>query len=140
MLVCLFYIASLLRQTEISPADIFSIRVPFSFYLGWITVATIANATTLLVSVGWDRFGVSDEIWTAIALGLGVLLAGTYVLRYHDPAYGLAVLWGYGGILYKHISEKGFHFAYPVVIYTAAVCMALLILSILLSPGSARKR
>ena len=34
------------------------IRLPFSVYFGWITVATIANITTLLVDIGWNGFGI----------------------------------------------------------------------------------
>ena len=33
------------------------VHLPFSVYLGWISVATIANVTALLVTLGWNRFG-----------------------------------------------------------------------------------
>jgi translocator protein len=32
-------------------------RLPFSIYLGWISVATIANVSVLLYDLGWDGFG-----------------------------------------------------------------------------------
>ena len=36
------------------------VRLPFSIYFGWITVATIANVTTLLVYLGWGGFGIGE--------------------------------------------------------------------------------
>ena len=44
----------------------FLVHLAFSIYLGWITVATIANVTTLLVDLGWDGFGISDVSWTVV--------------------------------------------------------------------------
>ncbi|MBI9107589.1 MAG: hypothetical protein JEZ04_12655 [Spirochaetales bacterium] len=49
-------------------------RLPFSVYLGWITVATIANTTAFLVNVKWDRFGLSESIWTIIMIAAAVLI------------------------------------------------------------------
>ena len=37
-------------------SEIWLVKVPFSIYLGWITVATVANATSLLDYLKWDRF------------------------------------------------------------------------------------
>ena len=43
-------------------------RVPFSIYLGWITVATVANATSLLDYLGWSGWGIAAEWWAVIML------------------------------------------------------------------------
>lgn len=43
---------------EVSPAERWSVHATFSLYLGWITVATIANATQLLDYLGW---GAGDQ-------------------------------------------------------------------------------
>ena len=40
--------------SRVSPAETWLVRVPFSIYLGWITVATIANITSLLYFWDWN--------------------------------------------------------------------------------------
>ena len=101
------------------------LRLPFSVYFGWITVATIANATTLLVSVGWDRFGLSESTWTFIMLAVGALIGLITTLRYKDIAYGLVLIWAYTGILIKHLSPTGFGGQYRGVILMLIVCLVL---------------
>ena len=36
----------------------YMVHLPMSIYLGWISIATIANVTALLVYYKWDRFGI----------------------------------------------------------------------------------
>ncbi len=44
-------------KTKVSAAENWLVRVPFSIYLGWITVATIANVTDVLSFIKWNQFG-----------------------------------------------------------------------------------
>ena len=60
----LIYLRLNIGKTLFSRADKWLISIPFSLYLGWITVATIANATALLSYIGWNGWGVSDVAWT----------------------------------------------------------------------------
>lgn len=83
-----------------------AVRWAFSIYLGWISVATIANVTVLLVSLKWDGFGLPQEFWTVLVLLAAVGLALTAVLKHGDLAYALVVVWAFVGILYKrHVLE-----------------------------------
>ena len=41
---------------------------PFAIYLGWITVALIANMAAFLTKLGWDGFGISATAWTLIMI------------------------------------------------------------------------
>ena len=48
--------------------------LPFSLYLGWITVATAVNASVVLLSLGWNGAGLSSVLWAAASylhLGFG---------------------------------------------------------------------
>lgn len=63
------------------------IRLPFSVYFGWITVATIANITTALVDIGWDGFGISESIWTILIIVIGLVIGAVTMIRNHDIAY-----------------------------------------------------
>lgn len=127
ILVCLILINQLTHKERMSTRDQVFITLPFSVYFGWITVATIANVTTLLVSLGWDGFGISEPVWTAVVIVVGLLIGGANMLLNRDIAYGLVLVWAYFGIYLKHTSATGFANAYPLVIYTVIVCIIILI-------------
>ncbi len=74
------------------------VHLPFSIYLGWITVATIANITAFLDSINWNGFGISPEIWAFIMLGVAVLVAGLMAYTRQDLAYLLVLIWAFVGI------------------------------------------
>lgn len=125
LLVLLIKIADILRQEKFSSWEKLFIMAPFSVYFGWITVATIANITVFLVSVGWNGFGITDYVWTSVILLVGTLIG---ILRMHKDkniAYGLVLVWAYLGILLKHLSASGFSGKYPSVIATVIVCLVL---------------
>lgn len=129
ILVFLILIVQEIKKAEISQRDRIFVRLPFSIYFGWITVATIANATVLFVSLGWNGFGVSEVIWTAIIIVVGCLIGGATTIINKDMAYGFVIIWGYTGILIKHTSATAFAGQYPAVIATVLVCIALLIIA-----------
>lgn len=105
------------------------VRLPFSVYFGWITVATIANITVWLVSVGWDGFGIAEPVWAVAIIAVGAVIGTTVVVRDRDVAYGLVLVWAYLGIWIKHTSEAGFDGAYPAVSTTALVGIAAFVLA-----------
>ncbi len=105
------------------------IRLPFSVYFGWITVATIANMTTLLVDAGWNGFGISETVWTVLVLVVGLAIGSVTLFRQKDVAYGLVLIWAYFGILIKHTSENGFDSRHPAVIVAVSVCLTLFVLA-----------
>ena len=63
------------------------VHVPFSVYLGWVTIATIANISVTLVSVGWDGFGISLQTWAIIVLAVALILDLVVVATRRDIAY-----------------------------------------------------
>lgn len=126
ILVCLILINQLTHKERFSLRDNALIRLPFSVYFGWITVAAIANITTLLVSLGWDGFGISEPVWTSVIIVVGLLIGGANMIMKRDIAYGLVLVWAYLGIYLKHTASTGFASAYPLVIYTVVTCIAVL--------------
>jgi len=129
ILICLILIIENINKADLSLNDKALIRLPFSVYFGWITVAAIANATTLLVDIGWDGFGVAENIWTAVIISVGLLIAAATMIKHRDIAYGLVIVWAYAGILIKHLSGTGFAGKYPEIIVTVIVCIALLVVA-----------
>ncbi|WP_324825951.1 tryptophan-rich sensory protein [Sinanaerobacter sp. ZZT-01] len=129
ILICLIKIASENAKMQFSLKEWFFIRLPFSIYFGWITVATIANVATLLVYLKWDGFGISEVIWTVIAVSLGAIIGILTMLLYRDMAYGFAVIWGFIGILIKQLSPSGFQGEYKAIILTVSVAILLLFIA-----------
>jgi len=102
------------------------IRLPFGIYFGWITVAFVANITTLLVSYGFDG-GSYERYITVGVLLLAAGIAFLIIYKQSNVFYGPAVIWAYLGILNKHISKNGFAARYPDIIITVIICLAVLI-------------
>jgi len=81
--------------------EIWATHLPFSIYLGWITVATIANVTSVLDYLRWDGFGIAPEIWMGIVLVAVLVIASLVSFTRRDIAYGLVILWALAGISVK---------------------------------------
>ena len=124
MLFCLIRINQLIRQHDLNNKENFLIKLPFAVYFGWITVATIANVVVLLVSLGWDGFGIPETVWTVVVLGVGLLIGAASTIRFQSVAYGLVLIWAYTGILIKHLSSGGFSGQYPAVVIAAIIAIA----------------
>ncbi|HSN78140.1 MAG TPA: TspO/MBR family protein, partial [Anaerolineae bacterium] len=83
-----------------------AVDLPFSIYLGWITVATIANVTALLSYWNWNGFGVSQEAWLVITLAVALVVATLMALTRSDVAFLLVLAWAFAGIGVKHATVE----------------------------------
>jgi hypothetical protein len=82
------------------------VHLPMSIYLGWITIATIANVTAVLVAYSWDRFGISEQVWAAIMIAIGIILGLIILFSRKDIFFALVVDWAVIGILIKQTAEN----------------------------------
>jgi len=80
------------------------VYVPFSVYIGWITVATIANVTAVLVTIGWDGFGICEYFWTILVLIVASFITILILVLRFDVAYSLVIIWAFLGIVIKRIN------------------------------------
>jgi len=78
-----------------------AVHTPFSVYLGWITIASIANVAVTLVSVGWDGFGISQETWATLIIIIALIITLLVIAMRRDIAYGLVIIWAFSGIAVK---------------------------------------
>jgi hypothetical protein len=74
---------------------------PLSIYLGWITVATLLNANSYFVFIGWDRAGISDINWAVIMIAVTVFIALLMIFIRKNVSFGLVVIWALYGIILK---------------------------------------
>jgi benzodiazapine receptor len=107
-----------LGRVRISTAEKWLVHVPFSIYLGWITVATIANVTTVLDYLNWSGWGIGAQAWAVIMLVAGLGIASAVSLTRGDIAYMLVIAWAFAGIAVKQAGT-------PLVAIAAWVATAL---------------
>src|SRR5512143_1652422 len=82
-------------------AEKWCVDIPFSVYLGWISVATVANISDYLYSVHWDGFGLAPMGWAVIMITVAGLLGLAMALSRKDSAYLLVLVWSFVGIALK---------------------------------------
>ena len=85
-------------QTKVSTGETWAVRIPFSIYLGWITVATVADISDVLWFVKWNQFGISAAAWMVVILGAVLIISGLMNFLRRDVAYALVILWALAGI------------------------------------------
>ncbi len=106
LLGCLLaiYLKLHIGKSEASRAQRYLVHLPFSVYLGWITIATIANVTALLVDMGWNTWGLSQQFWAVAVIIVGIAVALSVLFTRKDIYYSLVVDWALLGILLKRLS------------------------------------
>ena len=109
------------------------VEAPFSIYLGWATVAVVANVTQVLYSSGWRGAPLSESAWAVIMLAVAALLGGLMIFLRKEVAYPLVLTWAFVGIWVKQGQE-------PLVAVTALVLGVLLGVLALGKWGLARVR
>jgi hypothetical protein len=106
-------------------------HVPFSIYLGWISVATIVNIASALYISAWDGWGISAEGWTAIMLVVGGGIAAIVAIQRADIAFTLVFIWAYVAIAIRQWDSPS--------IWITAIVVAI-VLAALLVFGSMRSK
>lgn len=90
------------NSCDVDKCDKLFINIPFSIYLAWISIATIANVSAVLKATGWNGLGLSETIWTVAVLIFALILALYVASVNNDLAFLLTVAWALFGILVRH--------------------------------------
>lgn len=83
--------------------DKYLVQVPFSLYLGWISVATIANISAWLVNIWWSGFWVSPVSWTIIVILVAMILSLLALYKNKNIVFALVVIWAFLWIILKRL-------------------------------------
>lgn len=94
---------------------------PFSLYFGWLTVATITNISSYLVSLGWDGNPLAPTTWAAIVLVIAAVIFITLIWTRNMREAASAGAWGIIAIGVKNWGTE------PVVAYVAVAVAVLII-------------
>lgn len=125
VLLIMIYVRLGIGRTAVSSAAKWCVHIPFSLYLGWITVATVANVSQFLVSVDWGGWGIAPVTWAIIMLLAAALIATLVSLTRGDIAYIAVIVWAFIGIAVKQWGEWAV--AAPAALLAAAVAATLLV-------------
>jgi len=101
----MIYLRLDIGRAEVSREERIYYHLPFSVYLGWITVAPIANIVAFLVSSGWESYGTTAAYWTVLVIAVAVALTLVNMWTRGDAAYSLVIVWALSGIVYKQMAE-----------------------------------
>jgi hypothetical protein len=108
LLVCLlaihlnFNIA--LPHLPVSTAEKLFVHLPFSLYLGWICIATVANIAAFLVYLGWNGMSIPGTIFLIL---LCTVASTLLIIRRHNIVVGLVAIWALYGVIVKRQSLGG---------------------------------
>ena len=138
IMLCLLYSLILISKViktyhkELNSTYLYNITsFSFNLYFGWITVATVANFTGLLVSLEWDGFGISHELWTSFIIVVASTIASITFIKNNAIWYLLPIIWAFYGIYYRHTVNLDNE--YPLVINTLLLGITILIILIIYS-------
>jgi hypothetical protein len=123
LLISLIAIYLELKTATLSTAEVYLVKLPFSIYLGWISVATIANVSQVLYYFEWSGWGITPVAWAAIMLGVASVLGIVMVIGEKDLAFGLVLIWAFVGIAIQHVHTS-------LVSNTAMVTSAILVIGV----------
>lgn len=110
-------------RARVSTLERWCVDVPFGIYLGWISVATIANISDLLYFWRWNGFGIAPELWTVLMLIIAATLALLMILTRADIAFVAVIAWAFVGIAVKQAPT-------PIVANSALLLAAIALLMI----------
>ena len=122
------YLKLRIGKSDSTTTEKYLVHLPFSIYLGWITIATIANVTALLVDINWNTFGLGEPFWAVAVIIVGMAITLSVLITRNDIFYSTVVDWALLGILLKRLADST-----PVqsVIVTVIVGMVLISVGII---------
>ena len=110
MLMITLILIHLRLSIAITPADENErtfVWLPFSIYLGWISIASMSNIAAWLVSIGWNGFGIDQSWWAVVLIVLGTVISVLMLFKRHNIFFGLTMIWAFIGIALKQFQETG---------------------------------
>lgn len=122
-------------RTRVSRAEKWAVHIPFSIYLGWITVATVSNVAAALYEAGYVTgfLGIGADIWTVIMMGIAVVITLVMIFQRGDIAYALVVMFALMGIYARPFDTPTFQIVSSL--NAGLVDTAALVLSIVVAAG-----
>lgn len=117
------YLQLKIGKERVSREQKWLVNIPFSVYLGWISVATIVNIASALYISQWDGWGIDAQGWTAIMLVVGGIIGALVAFQRADIAFTLVFIWAYVAISVRQVASP--------LIWITAIAVAIALAAIL---------
>ena len=104
------------------------VQVPFSVYLGWISVATIANVSIYLTTINWNMRWMTYVFRTVVVIVVAMLLGIAQLYKSYNVPYALVLIRAFYGIYSKRIEVDPEYAAN--IIWALGICSAILVWAI----------
>lgn len=127
---------------RLEPASSLAARITgdgvFGLYLGWVTIATVANVTAVLQAAGFRGLGLAPEAWAALVLVAAAAIGvGTPVRDGARFAPAIALAWGLAWIAVARSTDAPQ--SAPVAIAASVAAVAVLLAPAVLRLRPARR-
>ncbi|HUH96803.1 MAG TPA: tryptophan-rich sensory protein [Anaerolineales bacterium] len=126
------YLQLNIGRTSVTNAEKWCVDIPLSVYLGWISVATIANISDWLYFVHWNGFGIAPQGWAVIMLVAASLVGLWMALTRRDSGYLFVLVWAFIGIAVKQSASA--------LVAASALLCALIVLGLAILSLVQRRR
>ena len=127
----LIYLRLGIGKTAVSLREMAFVNLPFSVYLGWISIATIANVSVALTAAGWDGWGIEPSTWAVVIICVALLLSLAVLATRKDLAYSFVIAWALLGILSNQSGHES-------IVLSSEIGIVLLLAAIVVTVASSR--
>ncbi|RDE12749.1 MAG: hypothetical protein C4K47_07205 [Candidatus Thorarchaeota archaeon] len=115
----IIYLRLGIGKTAVAMKERLAVHLPVSVYLGWISLATIANTASVLnVLIPGIPLDV-QALWTAVVIVVALVITILMIIRRNEIAFPLVVIWASVGIAVKQMATQ--------TIYATALSAAIII-------------
>lgn len=127
----LLYLKLDIGRNQVPTSIKYFVHLPISIYLGWITVATVANVTALLAAYHWNRFGLSEVFWTIVVILITLIITSLMIIIRRDYSYSMVIIWALIGIIIKRSAFNLLTSSY--IVLAASIGIGILFIMIIFS-------
>ena len=110
-----------------------AVHTAISVYLGWITVATIANVTAVLVKLDVGELVLGEMTWTILVIAVAALITILMIFRRRDVAYSLVIAWALLGIIIKRLGDDPIYGVQTEIATTAGIAIVVIFVALAIS-------
>jgi len=122
----MIYLKLNIGLSTVSIREKMAVHTTISIYLGWITVATIANVTAVLVKLDVGELVLGQVNWTILVIAVVTLITILMILRRKDIAYSLVIIWALLGIIIKRLADDPIYGVQTNIAITATIAILII--------------
>ena len=112
-------------RAKVSLKERLCVHLPLSVYLGWITIASIADVAAALTAINWNGWGINDVTWAILVIIIALMIDVTIVIKRRDIAYSLVIIWALAGIIVKQAENQS-------IVTTAGISAIIIVIALIL--------